>query len=181
MIQVNTIGGWGDFLRIHTLVLDGLPENSTVVELGVAGGRGLATILYVADKLGKKFNVFGVDHFKGTPGEEHLYANDMQRTIETLSGAGVTPDRYKLLVSDTAEAAKLFEKVDYVFLDADHATESVVKDLTAWLPKVVSGGYIGGHDWEFPSVSEAVRRFIPSPEVIDKECWLQRIGLGVRL
>ncbi|MDH3232205.1 MAG: class I SAM-dependent methyltransferase [Alphaproteobacteria bacterium] len=37
--------------------------------------------------------------------------------------------------------------IDLVFLDADHSYEGVKQDWHEWLPKVVPGGYIGGHDY----------------------------------
>ena len=47
---------------------------------------------------------------------------------------------------------------DYVMLDADHAYESISKDIVAWWPKVRPGGILAGHDYsaEFPGVLQAV-------------------------
>lgn len=52
-------------------------------------------------------------------------------------------------------AGKLF---DTIFIDADHAYESVVADLQAWEPKVRKGGFICGHDYDpfWPGVVKAV-------------------------
>jgi hypothetical protein len=38
-------------------------------------------------------------------------------------------------------------KLDFVYLDADHAHASVKADLAAWFPLVKSGGVFAGHDW----------------------------------
>ncbi len=58
----------------------------------------------------------------------------------------------------TTEVANLIEddSLDFVFIDADHSYEGVVKDIAAWAPKVKSGGYIIGHDIHFESVKKAV-------------------------
>ena len=38
--------------------------------------------------------------------------------------------------------------LDFVFIDADHSYVGVTADISAWEPKVRSGGWIGGHDYE---------------------------------
>lgn len=37
--------------------------------------------------------------------------------------------------------------LDFCYIDANHAYEAVIEDLTLWSPKVRSGGWIGGHDF----------------------------------
>lgn len=48
-----------------------------------------------------------------------------------------------------------------VYIDADHSYEGVKKDINAWLPKLVIGGYIAFHDYEAPQygVKRAVQEF----------------------
>ena len=50
-------------------------------------------------------------------------------------------------------------QVDFVFVDADHSTEGVLRDLTAWAPKVRPGGLIVGHDINWRSVLRAVEAY----------------------
>lgn len=38
--------------------------------------------------------------------------------------------------------------LDFIFIDADHGYESVMKDILAWVPKVRPGGLISGHDYD---------------------------------
>lgn len=42
------------------------------------------------------------------------------------------------------------DRVDMVFIDADHSDEGVVEDVVSWWPIVKEGGWIGGHDWRTP-------------------------------
>ena len=40
------------------------------------------------------------------------------------------------------------ESLDFVYLDANHAYEFVVRDLAKWAPKVRKGGIVCGHDYD---------------------------------
>lgn len=172
--------GWGNFETVHSKVIDSLPDGSIAIELGVAFGRGIETMVKAAQRLYKHIRVIGVDNFKGTPGEDFkLYYGDKFGyidTVEQLRGVGVTPGQYEIIIGDTAETASLdrFKQVHYVFLDADHSYEGVLRDINAWWPRIVKGGYIGGHDWEFPTVSSAVKSLFKNPTIIEKQCWLQQ-------
>lgn len=52
--------------------------------------------------------------------------------------------------------------LDFVYIDGNHSYESVRDDLTAWLPKVAAGGFIGGHDCEQKQVRQAVDEVLGS-------------------
>lgn len=69
--------------------------------------------------------------------------------------------RLTVLQMSTADAAVLLAaqgaKFDFVFIDADHSTEGVCKDIRAYRPLIRKGGMLIGHDIDWPSVKEAVR------------------------
>lgn len=48
---------------------------------------------------------------------------------------------------------------DLVYVDGDHSVDAVYSDLCCWYPRVKSGGVLGGHDFNVPSVMWAVSRF----------------------
>lgn len=175
--KAKTVRGWGTFYNIHNQVLNSLPQNATIVELGVAWGRGLAMMCALAKTRGIK--VFGVDHFEGTKGEsKETYFGDThsiseQKVINTLNEIGISENDYTLIVGDTMKSANLFAKVDYVFIDADHSYEGVCADITAWWPKIPLGGFMGGHDLPFDPVRKAVEDNFVNYQVID-DCWLVR-------
>lgn len=58
----------------------------------------------------------------------------------------------------TVKAAENIQdaELDFVFIDADHSYPSVLADIKAWLPKVMTGGYVCGHDCELPDVKRAL-------------------------
>jgi len=51
--------------------------------------------------------------------------------------------------SDTVGAVKFFpdNHFDFIYIDADHRYESVIKDMEMWYPKLKSGGLFSGHDF----------------------------------
>lgn len=89
---------------------------------------------------------------------ESIYKEARQR-IKPFSDRAVI---HRLCSED---ASKLFEDkyFDFVFIDADHRYEAVIKDIEYWIPKVKSKGYICGHDYPSrPGVLKAVNEAFPS-------------------
>jgi hypothetical protein len=66
----------------------------------------------------------------------------------------------EVIRSDTAAAAERFAdgSVDFLYVDASHSYEGVVRDLIAWFPKVREGGLIAGDDWCFSARGERTVR-----------------------
>ncbi len=58
-------------------------------------------------------------------------------------------NRRVLLITDSETASGFIgnRTLDFVFIDADHSYDGVTVDLSCWMPKVKSGGIIGGHDY----------------------------------
>ena len=57
---------------------------------------------------------------------------------------------------------------DFVYIDADHTSPGVDKDIEAWLPKVKPTGVFGGHDYcpRFSDVITAVNKKFATDYVI---------------
>ena len=73
-------------------------------------------------------------------------------------------------------ASRLFAdaSVDWVHLDARHDYESVQSDIAAWLPKVKSGGWLSGDDYDelkFPELVRAVGELLPGAEPWSTQQW----------
>jgi predicted O-methyltransferase YrrM len=58
--------------------------------------------------------------------------------------------------SDSAHTKIPNESVDLLYIDGDHETESAVKDIRNYVPKVRPGGVIAGHDINSEKVRLAV-------------------------
>ena len=65
------------------------------------------------------------------------------------------------------------EKLDFVYIDADHQYEYVIEDLETWYPKLKKGATMAGHDYNIPDVKRAVDEFCENNnlklELIDAE------------
>ena len=70
-----------------------------------------------------------------------------QKTVEEIKKLFAISVR--TIDQDTWAAAEHFpdETVDMIFIDAGHDYNSVIEDLSRWVPKVKVGGLICGHDY----------------------------------
>ncbi|KAA8371353.1 MULTISPECIES: class I SAM-dependent methyltransferase [Leuconostoc] len=64
-------------------------------------------------------------------------------------------------------------------MDANHSYKHVMQDIEIWLPKVKSGGYFAGHDFEYPDlpdVKHAVDEIlgIENIKICDDYVWFYR-------
>lgn len=125
-------------------------DGGYAVEVGVANGdwsfdllSKWAGICYMVDlwlpldpKAGQE--VIPIDE------NERRYARVLKRAGEMRLKLRARPMRV-----ESTEAARMFAdgEMDLVYLDGDHSTEGITKDIAAWWSKVRDGGYIGGHDF----------------------------------
>lgn len=100
-------------------------------------------------------------------GVKHLYCVDLWAYHPDLKGMSQEPqeehdkrfiaakalmhgfDNVTFLKGLSTEMAKLIpdESLGFVYLDACHFYKEVTEDLNAWLPKLVKGGVMAGHDF----------------------------------
>lgn len=81
-----------------------------------------------------------------------FYAKDVQKnTVLNNFNHNTRNNRNNILTiqSDTISAAKFFPDnyFDFIYIDADHRYESVIKEMHAWYPKLKSNGLFSGHDY----------------------------------
>lgn len=65
--------------------------------------------------------------------------------------------------------------LDLVFIDADHSYDWVKKDIAAYKPKLKLGGWLTGHDIDFPGVNRAVNEVIKNYDVGTNNVWLTNV------
>jgi Methyltransferase domain len=125
----------------HVLNLRGLTGQG--VEVGVCRGEFSDVILaqwpgtlYLVDPWSP------LDDYKETYDHEQNYKECTER-LSKYQGRAVFVRQTSL------DATQFFDdgSLDFVYLDANHEYESVLKDMEAWYPKVKKGGILAGDDY----------------------------------
>jgi len=139
-----------------------------VAEVGVGAGNNAIDMLGNLDIS----QLYLIDPYvayndNGTPVEESGYTEtqESQDMYCALMTENIQPflDKVTIVKSLSVEAAATYSDgfFDYVYLDACLCEQSVYEDITAWFPKVISGGVLGGHDYDsYPGVKPSVDRFV---------------------
>jgi hypothetical protein len=174
------IAGWFDFEDIYTEAVAKAKENDILIEVGSFLGKSTSYILDEIQKSNKKLQFYAVDtwdltkddqfhstaempwgekyiDFSKRLGETAFYDYFMDNIKYCPGGSNLT----KAIQSYSWSAADQFKDNScyFVFIDAGHSYESVLKDLNAWYPKVKSGGIFAGHDLIGEGVQKALREF----------------------
>jgi len=86
----------------------------------------------------------------------------MAQFMGNMKDIGIHRSDYALYKSNSVEASVYLpnESIDFCFIDADHAYESVKLDLETWWKKIKVNGILGGHDYNNPDVRRALDEFI---------------------
>ena len=174
----NDILGHFNYENIYRHMIAFAPENKQekFVEIGVWKGKSISYAAVEIINSGKNITIDAIDTFAGSPKEpvlmddksvvnKTLYEEYLQN-IEPVKSIVTT---YPL---SSVQASKLYEdnSLFFVFIDGSHLYEAVKEDILAWLPKVKSGGFIGGHDIdqkeEFNGVRKAVNELIGEKNII---------------
>jgi len=94
-------------------------------------------------------HLYAVDCWRSYNGyRDHVSQSKLEGFYETAKDRLAKYD-CTILRDWSVEAAKQFSKesVDFVYVDANHDLANVIKDISAWLPKIRKGGIIAGHDY----------------------------------
>jgi len=172
---------WFNYSNFYNEVAE--KKYRVLVELGTWKGH---SIMYLAKKLKQQnydFDLYGVDLFDDSPIHENKgneYLKPQMKYLWDVYNENLIRSNVREVVKDIKknswEAANEFENesVDFIFIDADHKYESVVKDIQAWLPKLKVGGVMSGHDYTQPTagVKKAVEELLPDFKLGTDEIWI---------
>jgi hypothetical protein len=144
-------------------------------EIGTAKGKTAGMVLARHPSL----HLYLVDLWEPVPSEVgggRQYKNWNFPKIKQAfhRNVGHFKDRTTILKGISWEMANAVEdnSLDFVFIDADHEYESVIKDIRAWTPKVKPGGMVSGHDTHFEGVMKALKELIPNFKAVGVDhCW----------
>lgn len=183
----HQIEGWFQWRSAQEEAVSWFPEGSQFVEVGAYLGRSLCSLGEVVELSGKTFTIVGIDTCRGSGPEGPRrkdyhgaavergggsFAGELHRNIIDC-GYG---DAISLIIADSVAASRLFgdASVDWVHLDARHDYASVKADIQAWLPKIKSGGWLSGDDYneaKWPEVVRAVNEMLPGAAEWSTQQW----------
>ena len=151
---------WFSGADIYRRFVASVEAPAIAVELGAWKGRSTSFMGVEIANSGKPIRFHTVDHWRGSTGEaEHDCDPDVRacRLYEVfLANIAPVAEHVQPVRSDSAAAAAQFAdaSVDFLYIDASHCYEGVLRDLVAWYPKVKPGGLIAGDDWCFADRGE---------------------------
>ncbi len=166
----------------HAEVLAGLVNDNgwrEGAEIGVLKG---ATFFYLLDQC-PDLVMTGVDPWKqmdpsATLGSKTYAQHDMAALRKDVQHrAEAYGYRARILPIPSTVAAGIVDDntLDFVFIDADHTTESVRSDIANWRPKLKRGGTMCGHDEGWESVRAALKHELKNGwDVMDGGIWVAR-------
>lgn len=151
-------GYFGDWdVAVYRQMVSSIPDNGTFVEIGSLLGRGLCSVSDLILK--KNLKVISVDLFNDfyEPMFDKHFPNQLNDFISNIKKYGIY-EHVEIKKGPSVEIAKEIpiSSVDLVFIDANHDYDFVKEDINSWYPKVKPDGIIAGHDFEWPSVKQAI-------------------------
>ena len=164
----QTIPGHFNYENVYRDMIAFSPEHTEekFVEIGVWKGKSVSFAGVEIFNSGKKIKLDAVDTWEGSPGESILMEDEslVNGTLYNEFIVNTVPVRNIVtpVKMSSVEAAKLYpdNSLFFVFIDGSHLYEAVKEDILAWLPKVKSGGFIGGHDIDQPEEFNGVRKAV---------------------
>src|SRR5690606_17903989 len=125
--------------------------DQAIVELGAFCGRSTGWLLLGAQD-GCGAHVTTVDPWERYTGDYYTPAHgylDARAAFEAhMSAIGVSPEQHTVIQSTALEAALAWSgpPVGLLWHDAEHSTEAVARDLSAWLPHLAPSATVVLHD-----------------------------------
>ncbi len=169
-LDIATLPGWFTFDAYYKMIAGRLQTGDHFVEVGVYQGRSFFHLAHWLKELEKEVCLIAVDAWTtqsdGVPNDNTIF-EAFQSRIHRFDYTAMA------MRLSSVEAAALFDpgSLTGVFIDASHDYDSVVADIAAWCPKIKSGGFIGGHDFDRGVVAKAVEQIFRPPFKYDREVW----------
>lgn len=119
---------------------------------------GASTSFLAAAASFRQGHVHAVDTWSNDAMPNEPLEDTWERFIENTS-------RYRLFITPHRGQANDVKDevpdVDLLFVDGDHSYEGTIQHLADFAPKIVAGGFLAMHDFNFDSVQAAVADYFP--------------------
>jgi hypothetical protein len=193
LAPLPAIPGFFDFRALYDHFIKILQPHDTFVEIGTFCGASIIHLARQSQIADLPLTIVAVDNFEWVPSEsDHAFTLEKNTAYPLALDALVhhhplaafrhfqeitkTDHLIRTLIADSATAAEHFPdaSVAIAFIDAGHDYVDVLRDITAWLPKIKPGGILAGHDIDGLGVSRAVADLLGNRISIVGRCWIHR-------
>jgi hypothetical protein len=174
--QTLTGENWFNYEDFYSFVIDNLPTESKMVEIGSWLGRSISYFAVESKIKSKNIMCYCVDIWR--PYDE-IPKHDLFDNDNLYNQFLLNTDRVKDVVipfrGNSQEMSYKFNDnfFDFIFIDAAHDYQNVYDDIKLWLPKLKKNRIIGGHDYYTGNdVYKAVNDFFGKENVkVNGPCW----------
>lgn len=168
----ESIPGWFDFQDIYWMAVNLAKPSDILVEVGSFLGKSTSFMMEQIFLQNKNVKFFSVDLFdiqfmieedNGSPEKNTLPWGETVKSWVDKGGKDVMYDEFLKNMENSSYrefltgiirersdlAADHFKNLElsFVFIDAGHSYDNVMKDMNAWWPKIKYGGVFAGHDY----------------------------------
>lgn len=135
-------------------VLDFLPKQGRVVEIGVAQGEFSRKILDRTNP--RELHLIDpwthIDSPAYSPDPNNVSQKDGERRYRFVCqtfAAETAAGRVHIHRALAEDVVNRFAdgSLDWIYIDGNHTREAVARDLRLWMPKIAAGGLVLGHDY----------------------------------
>ena len=170
--RAEKIHGWMDREELAWLAEQAAAARKTI-EVGC--WRGRSTTVMAEATAG---TIWCVDPWTGTQDAPHKpVKRDVLRMFAENLWDHIATGRVQVLPARSLVALDVLRYLapfDFVFLDGDHAYDSVAPEIEAFRPLVRPGGVLAGHDYgndRWPDVTRAVDERVPDRRLVHSIWW----------
>ena len=164
----QSVPGHFNYENVYKDMIAFAPQYSAekFVEIGAWKGKSICYAGVEIINSGKNIRLDSVDTWEGSPGEPVLMNDEsvINKTLYDEFIKNIEPVRRVVtpIKLPSVQAANMYadNSVFFVFIDGSHLYEAVKEDILAWLPKVKSGCFIGGHDIDQTEEFNGVRKAV---------------------
>ena len=168
---------WFNYEDLYSYVVKKFNTESHFVEVGVWKGMSACFMAVEIINSGKNIKFDCVDTWGFVETSNEISKDQCENLYETfLLNIKPVQDKINIVRGISWEMSSNYdnESLDFVFIDAGHDYDSVMKDITSWYPKIKPGGIIAGHDYHFDvGVYPAVNEFFKGKTIKQMgACWV---------
>jgi len=190
----DDLTGWGGNDPVFSMLIDKV-QPRVIVEVGTWKGQSALNMVSLAKKYHEDVTVFCVDTWLGSSEFWMKQHSANQKMLNLKNGF---PSFYYQFLANVVRAkaedhivpiplpsaiakrvlGDLKGAIDLIYIDGDHAEDSVYQDISLWYPLLSDKGIMFGHDQTWRSVRKAVWRYSHEigikKYIVINEFWIMR-------